>query len=138
MRLCRFNEGRYGVVRRDIVDDVTEVVDRVIRRADNADNGVRGDPVVAHLADITAAIAEAHTRQASPRAEVRLLRPIAHPSKLIAAPTNYRAHIAEMAAHRSATNPHLPQDIGQAGLFLKANSALVGPSHGVALRFPER
>ena len=28
--------------------------------------------------------------------------------------------------------------IGTAGLFLKANSSLVGPSEGVAIRFPER
>ena len=135
MRLCRFNEGRYGVVRRDIVEDVTELVDRVVRRAGR---GVRGDPVVAGLADIAAGIAEQKTYQAYPLAEVRLLSPVAHPSKLVAAPTNYRAHIAEMAADHSVTNPHLPKDIGQAGLFLKANSALVGPSHGVALRFPER
>ena len=28
--------------------------------------------------------------------------------------------------------------IGTAGLFIKANSSLVGPSEGVAIRFPER
>ena len=28
--------------------------------------------------------------------------------------------------------------IGEAGMFLKANSALVGPAEGIALRFPER
>ena len=135
MRLCRFNEGKYGVVRGETVYDVTAVVDRIVRRAGSV---VRGDPVVACLAEIAAAIGDPETYQAFPVAGVRLLSPIAHPSKLVAAPTNYHAHIAEMAADHSVTNPHLPKDIGKAGLFLKANSAMVGPSQGVALRFPER
>jgi 2,4-didehydro-3-deoxy-L-rhamnonate hydrolase len=135
MRLCRYNEGKYGVVRGDDVYDVTAVVDRIVRRAGG---GVRGDPVVARLEEIKAAVADADTYQAYPLASVELLSPVANPSKLVAAPTNYRAHIAEMAADKSVSNPGLPKDIGKAGLFLKANSALVGPSEGVALRFPER
>jgi 2,4-didehydro-3-deoxy-L-rhamnonate hydrolase len=134
MRLCRYNEGKYGVVRGDDVYDVTAVVDRIVRRAGD----VRGDPVVARLDDIKAAVDDPETYQAYPLSAVKLLSPVATPSKLVAAPTNYRAHVAEMAADKSVTNPHLPQDIGKAGLFLKANSALVGPSAGVALRFPER
>src|SRR5262249_35890752 len=105
MRLCRFNEGRYGVVRRDIVDDVASIGDGVVRRAGS---GVRGDPAVACLAEVTAAIRETKTYEAYPLSEVRLLSPVARPSKLIAAPTNYRAHIAEMAADKSVSNPHLP------------------------------
>jgi 2,4-didehydro-3-deoxy-L-rhamnonate hydrolase len=134
MRLCRYNEGKYGVVRGEDVYDVTAVVDRIVRRAGD----VRGDPVVARLDDIKAAVDDPETYQAYPLSAVKLLSPVAAPSKLVAAPTNYRAHVAEMAADKSVTNPHLPQDIGKAGLFLKANSALVGPSAGVALRFPER
>jgi 2,4-didehydro-3-deoxy-L-rhamnonate hydrolase len=135
MRLCRFDDGKYGIVRNDAVHDVTAVVDRIVRRAGG---GVRGDPVVARLDEIKAAVADAETYQAYPLSSVELLSPVANPSKLVAAPTNYRAHIAEMAADKSVSNPGLPKDIGQAGLFLKANSALVGPSAGVALRFPER
>ena len=135
MRLCRFDDGKYGVVRGDTVYDVTAVVDRIVRRAP-ADE--RGDPVVARLAEIAAAVPDPETYQAYPVSAVKLLSPVARPSKLVAAPTNYRAHIAEMQADRAVTSPHLPSDIGKAGLFLKANSALVGPSAGVALRFPER
>jgi 2,4-didehydro-3-deoxy-L-rhamnonate hydrolase len=135
MRLCRFNEGKYGIVRHDTVYDVTTIIDRIVRRSAE---GVRGDPVVACLAEIAASISDPETYHAYPVAEVRLLSPIAHPSKLVAAPTNYRAHIAEMQADQSVSNPNLPKDIGKAGLFLKANSALVGPSAGVSLRFPER
>src|SRR5262249_9625594 len=126
---------KYGVVRGDTVYDVTAVVDRIVRRV-GADE--RGDPVVARLAEIAAAVADPETWQAYPVSAVKLLSPVARPSKLVAAPTNYRAHIAEMQADRAVTNPHLPSDIGKAGLFLKASSALVGPSAGVALRFPDR
>jgi 2-keto-4-pentenoate hydratase/2-oxohepta-3-ene-1,7-dioic acid hydratase in catechol pathway len=134
MRLCRFNDGRYGVVRSSIVYDVTEVVDRVVQSCAK----IRGDPVIARLAEIAASIAEVESYQAHPVSAVMLISPIAQPSKLVAAPTNYRAHIAEMQADPTVSNPHLPRDIGKAGLFLKANSALVGPGEGVALRFPDR
>jgi 2,4-didehydro-3-deoxy-L-rhamnonate hydrolase len=40
------------------------------------------------------------------------------------------------ARRRRTSSP--PPAIGTAGLFLKANSSLVGPSEGVAIRFPER
>jgi len=135
MRLCRFDEGKYGVVLGETVHDVTAVIDRVVRRTAEP---TRGDPVVAQLDDVRAAIGDPQKHKACPLAGVKLLSPVAQPSKLVAAPTNYRAHIAEMEAARAVTNPQLPADIGRAGLFLKANSALVGPSAGVAIRFPDR
>jgi 2,4-didehydro-3-deoxy-L-rhamnonate hydrolase len=134
MRLCRFDNGKYGVVRDDTIYDVTAIVERIVRRAPAG----RGDPVIASLDEIVTSISEPETFQPYPVSAVRLLSPIANPSKLVAAPTNYRAHVAEMAADKTVSNPHLPQEIGKAGLFLKANSALVGPAEGVALRFPDR
>ena len=134
MRLARFNDGKYGIVVGDTIHDVTAVVERIVARA----GAVRGDPVVAVLDQIKASVPDPETYQDYPVADVSLLSPVASPTKLVAAPTNYRAHIAEMAADKSVSNPHLPTDIGKAGMFLKANSALVGPSQGVALRFPER
>jgi 2-keto-4-pentenoate hydratase/2-oxohepta-3-ene-1,7-dioic acid hydratase in catechol pathway len=73
-----------------------------------------------------------------PVSQVRLLSPVARPSKLVAAPTNYKAHIEEMAARAATQNIMASPAIGTAGLFIKANSSLVGPSEGVAIRFPER
>ena len=70
--------------------------------------------------------------------QVKLLAPVARPSKLVAAPTNYKAHIEEMRARADAQNIKPSPAIGTAGLFLKANSSLVGPSEGVAIRFSER
>jgi 2,4-didehydro-3-deoxy-L-rhamnonate hydrolase len=134
MRLARFNDNRYGVVVTDTIHDFTAVVERIVARV----GAVRGDPVVAQLDQIRASVPDPETCQDYRVAEVALLSPVASPSKLVAAPTNYRAHIAEMAVDKSVSNPHLPTDIGKAGMFLKANSALVGPSAGVSLRFPER
>jgi len=134
MRLARFNDGKYGIVVGDTIHDITAVVERIVARA----GAVRGDPVIAALDQIKASVPDPETYQEYSVADVALLSPVANPTKLVAAPTNYRAHIAEMAADKSVSNPHLPTDIGKAGMFLKANSALVGPSAGVALRFPER
>ena len=63
-------------------------------------------------------------------------------SKLTCAPTNYQAHINEMtvAAAQPGSQVVTTQSvkIGEAGMFLKANSALIGPTEGIAIRFPER
>jgi len=59
----------------------------------------------------------------------------------MAAPTNYKKHIEEMRTRtdlpREATQRQ-PPDIGKAGIFLKANSSVVGPSQGIPIRFPDR
>jgi 2,4-diketo-3-deoxy-L-fuconate hydrolase len=134
MRLCRFDQGSYGVVLGDNVHDISVVVERIVKRAGT----VPGDAVVANLDQIKTVVADPTDYQARPLASVKLLSPVASPSKLICAPVNYHAHIAEMRADKSVHNPARSGDIGEAGLFLKANSAMVGPSEGVALRFPDR
>ena len=75
-------------------------------------------------------------RQAAPASAVSLLAPVRLPCKIVAAPVNYHAHIAEMLASNISPG-HNPADIEKAGLFLKATSSLVG-CPGVAVRFPER
>jgi 2,4-diketo-3-deoxy-L-fuconate hydrolase len=132
--MCRFNDGQYGIVVADRVHDVTAVVERIVARS----GPVRGDPVIASLGQIKASITDPETYQAYPLSGVKLISPVANPCKLVAAPTNYRAHIAEMQADTTIQKPGISPDIAKAGLFLKANSALVGPSEGVALRFPDR
>ena len=69
--------------------------------------------------------------------EVRLLSPVANPTKIIGTPANYRAHAAEAQADAEINVGKTPRTIEQQGLFLKANSALIGPSEGVAVRFPD-
>jgi 2-keto-4-pentenoate hydratase/2-oxohepta-3-ene-1,7-dioic acid hydratase in catechol pathway len=77
-----------------------------------------------------------------PIAQVKLLAPVARPTKLSCAPTNYQAHINEMVAASAQPGSQIVRTqsakIGEAGMFLKANSALVGPSEGIPVRFPDR
>jgi 2-keto-4-pentenoate hydratase/2-oxohepta-3-ene-1,7-dioic acid hydratase in catechol pathway len=86
------------------------------------------------LAGMSAAQIESHGSH--PLAAIRPLPPIPRPGKVIAAPVNYHAHIREMVASGLADHHRLRID--EAGLFLKASSSVVGPSEGVAIRFPDR
>src|SRR5438105_6461331 len=136
MRLCRFDDDRLGVVRGDMVHDVTSAQSQIRAAAPYA---MHGDAVIAALPTWRLRLEEmAAKAPGRPVSEVKLLSPVARPSKLVAAPTNYKAHIEEMAARAATQNTKPSPAIGTAGLFLKANSSLVGPSEGVAVRLPER
>jgi len=136
MKLCRYDDDRLGVVRGDMVHDVTQAQTEIRAAAPYA---MKGDAVIAALPAWRARIEEmAAKAPGRPVSAVKLLSPVARPSKLVAAPTNYKAHIEEMAARAASANIKPSPAIGTAGLFLKANSSLVGASEGVAIRFPER
>src|SRR5438067_12294717 len=136
MKLCRYDDDRLGVVRGDMVHDVTEAHAQIRAAAPYA---MKGDAVTAALPAWRPRLEEMATKApGKPLSQVRLLAPVARPSKLVAAPTNYKAHIEEMAARSVAQNAKPSPPIQTAGLFLKANSSLVGASEGVAIRFPER
>src|SRR5882757_3255143 len=139
MKLCRFDEDRLGVVIGDMVHDVTAPQDE-IRKSARYD--MKGDAVIAALPTWRPRIEEmAKTVAGKPLSSVKLLSPIARPSKTMAAPTNYKKHIEEMRSRtdlpREATQRQ-PPDIGKAGIFLKSNSSIVGPSEGIPLRFLDR
>jgi 2,4-didehydro-3-deoxy-L-rhamnonate hydrolase len=139
MKLCRFDEDRLGVVVGNMVHDVTAAQDE-IRKSARYD--MKGDAVIAALPTWRPRIEEmAKTGAGKPLSSVKLLSPIARPSKTMAAPTNYKKHIEEMRSRtdlpREATQRQ-PPDIGKAGIFLKSNSSIVGPSEGIPLRFLDR
>jgi 2-keto-4-pentenoate hydratase/2-oxohepta-3-ene-1,7-dioic acid hydratase in catechol pathway len=86
--------------------------------------------LVANLEKVTArARAIAKSSAPAPLEGVKLLSPVANPSKIIGAPVNYRKGGEDDAAIAAAMS---------IGLFLKANSSLAGPSDGIALRMMER
>ena len=96
MKLCRFDEDRLGVVIGDGVHDVTEAQSQ-IRAAARYD--MKGDAVIAALPAWRKRIEDmAAKAPAIPLAQVKLISPVARPSKAMAAPTNYGKHIEEMAA----------------------------------------
>ena len=136
MRLARYDDDRLGVVEGDRILDVSTVLERL--------PALRwplplGDVLIARLEDLRPEIARlAADAPAKPLAEVRLLSPVANPSKIIAAPVNYQKHLDEARADAAIHHGAELKTIDHYGLFLKANSALVGPGEGIRLRFPER
>src|SRR5207237_1167680 len=99
----------------------------------------KGDSLISHLPLIMADIAahEGDEKSFDPR-DVRLLSPVVEPTKIIGTPVNYLKHAEEGNALREVFGLRYQGGIKQQGLFLKANSALVGPGEGVKLRFPDR
>lgn len=99
------------------------------------------DALIANLDEVCARIRSvAPTASLLPLLGRKLLAPIANPGKIVAAPVNYTKHLEEARAqteihHNSQNNV---AEIQKIGLFLKANSSLVGPSHGVALQHADR
>jgi 2-keto-4-pentenoate hydratase/2-oxohepta-3-ene-1,7-dioic acid hydratase in catechol pathway len=135
MKLCRFGENRYGVVRDGGVYDITEHVAKAVIAAPLR----RGDLAIANLAAIVKLVDKAPLGAPAGRAsELKFLAPVLNPTKIVAAPVNYEAHITESEADPGITFNHAVARIDKAGLFLKASSSLVGPGEGVAVRFPDR
>jgi len=136
MKLCRFDDDRIGVVRGDLVHDVTDALE--------AQPAIRypfplGDQLIANLEKLRPRFEKlADAVAGQPVAEVRLLAPVANPTKIIGTPQNYELHAREATADTQISQGRPRRTLEEQGLFLKANSALVGPSQGVALRFPDR
>jgi 2,4-didehydro-3-deoxy-L-rhamnonate hydrolase len=143
MRLCRFAGDRLGLVENGSVKDVTAAIDVIAGRRWPLPPG---DPLIANLGALTARIKElAGAAPRVPLADLALLTPITSPSKIMAAPVNYRLH-AEVDVKDPAIDAgvHLRQlegverPVEKLGLFLKASSSLVGPADGVRVIWPER
>ena len=121
MKIARFNGGRIGIVVGDTLRDVTAAAG--IDPAEWPPVGpLRLIANFATLRDKLAAAAQ--TAPAIPLDEARLETPVPWPNTVIAYPTNYRDHAAEMA---STTRADLQ------GYFLKANSSLSGPNDAIEL-----
>jgi len=141
MKICRFDEDKLGVVIGAMVHDVTKAQDEI--RA-TARYDMKGDAVIAALPQWRKRLEEmAAKTPGKPVSAVKLLPPVARPSKTMAAPVNYAKHVAEMAVRTDIRTEEQkqvkrPSKIAEQGIFLKANSAIVGASEGIPIRFPER
>lgn len=138
MKICRYGDDRLGLVDGANVRDVTSLQSEVRQQSPYT---YKGDPLVAFLhspENRKRLAAAAAVSPPLPLASVPLIAPVVRPTKVIGAPTNYQKHIEEMASARAAQGLSYTAKIGEDGLFLKANSALVGPSEGIAIRFPDR
>jgi len=137
VRLCRFDDNRIGVVEADSLADVTAIAERLPALRWPVPHG---DLLIANLARLRPEI-EALARRA-PRLPVsgrKFLSPVANPAKIIGIGRAYKGHVEEAARDpglnhgvKVATSPDTIR------MFIKANTSLVGPAEGVALRFLER
>lgn len=134
MKICRFNHDRIGLVVHDDVYDLSHLFDRTLRWP-----AAPGDAVIAQLGRALEGFSGALdglTRHAL--SSVRLDSPVANPGKIIGAPVNYHAHIAEANKDVEINAGKTFTTLEAYGLFLKANSSLIGPADQVVPAFPER
>ena len=137
MKLCRFDEGRLGWVQDDThLLDVTaalQVLPAVRYPLPQHDLLVEHLPVVCQ-----------RVRELAPQApklalaDVQLRSPVANPSKIIGAPINYREHIEESVKDQGIAHGRKISSILDWGLFLKANSSLIGFGETIVLRHADR
>lgn len=136
MKICWFNEDLLGVVDGGRVFDVSDAL-KSLPAPSYPNRG--GDLVIAHLDTLRPAIekllpgAKSHALDA-----VKLLSPVANPGKIIGVPVNYQKHVEEAAADVATFTDRQTGSVLDQGLFLKANSSLIGCSHAVHITMPER
>ena len=136
MKICRFDDDRIGLVQVDkSVLDVTGALDvlPLIKWPVPL-----GDAFILNLETLTSEMQ--HLAPDAPSvslSDITLKSPVANPSKIIGAPINYQKHIDESVTDDGIVSSRPISHISDWGMFLKANSALVGSGEGVALRFTE-
>ena len=141
MKICRFDNDRLGIVIGDKVHDVTAAQDEIRK---SAPYDMKGDAVIAALPqwrkrfeEMAAKAPQASRSRASsccprsrgPRKPWRR-RPTTPP-------TSPRWRRAAPDPNKENLGKQSPK-IQKAGIFLKANSSIVGPSEGIPLRFLDR
>jgi len=134
MKICRFNHDRVGVVEGLKVYDITDLLELSLTWPVPL-----GDAVIPQIQKLVAAgIPDLHSRPSLALASVRLESPVANPGKIIGAPVNYKAHIDEANADKEINTGKTYTTLEAYGLFLKANSSLIGPHEDIQFAFPER
>ena len=135
MKICRYDNDRLGLVLGDEARDVTAALAVLPSVSWPVP---LGDLMIANLGSIMTAveklISEAPVKEIS---DVQLRSPVANPSKIIGAPINYQTHIDESIIDDGIVSQRKISHISDWGLFLKANTSLVGPGDGVAVQFIE-
>ena len=135
MKLCRYNDNKLGVVEQEQLIDVTEAIEVV---PETRWPRPHGDGLVANLDTAKTVVSTLRKWGFVQRhASVDILSPVANPTKVIGAPTNYTKHIDEAQADPEISQGRKRTTIETNGLFLKT-PILVGPSEGLALEFPDR
>jgi 2-keto-4-pentenoate hydratase/2-oxohepta-3-ene-1,7-dioic acid hydratase in catechol pathway len=138
MKICRYDNNRLGIVEGDEVLDVSKALAVIPRQGWPIP---QGDPLILNFKRVLAAAKKLAPRaKRRPLAKVRLRAPVPNPGKIIGAPINYSDHIAESIRDPGIAHgrTNIQKGIGEWGLFLKANSSLIGFGEEIKLRWPER
>jgi 2-keto-4-pentenoate hydratase/2-oxohepta-3-ene-1,7-dioic acid hydratase in catechol pathway len=131
MRICRFNNDRLGVIDGEMVLDVTTALDVL--------PSYRwpfppGDVLIGHLGAVRERIKALKATAPRQRIDaVKLLSPVANPSKIIAAPVNYMKHVEEARSDPGINFGADIKTIDHYGLFLKSSTSVIGPGESVRL-----
>ena len=136
MKICRFDDDRIGLVQEDkSVLDVTGVLEILPPMKWPVP---LGDAFILNLESLTPEIQRLSSDALSlPLSNITLKSPVANPSKIMGAPINYQKHIDESVTDDGIVSSRPISHISDWGMFLKANSALMGSDEGVTLRFTE-
>lgn len=136
MKICLFNSHRIGVVVDQHVVDVTDAFSDVEKPGWPYP---AADWVIANFDQVRGRVEKiAAEGERLVLAEQTLLAPVANPSKIIGAPINYKDHIAEANADAQINHGKTYTELDKFGLFLKANSSLIGCSQEIQFPFPDR
>ncbi|HTF14256.1 MAG TPA: fumarylacetoacetate hydrolase family protein [Burkholderiales bacterium] len=138
MKICRYDNNRLGIVQGDEVLDVTKALEAIPAQRWPV---AQGDPLILNFKRVLAAAKKlAPKAKKKPLSRVKLLAPVPNPSKIIGAPINYSEHIAESIKDPGIAQgrTNIQKGIGDWGLFLKANSSLIGFGEEIRLRWPDR
>jgi 2-keto-4-pentenoate hydratase/2-oxohepta-3-ene-1,7-dioic acid hydratase in catechol pathway len=138
MKICRYDKDRLGIVQGGEVLDVTKALEAIPGQSWPL---AQGDPLILNFKRVLAAAKKlAPKAKKKPLSRVKLLSPVPNPSKIIGAPINYNDHIAESIKDPGIAHgrTNIQKGIGDWGLFLKANSSLIGFGEEIRLRWPDR
>lgn len=134
MRICRFGNDRLGLVEGNEVIDVSAALDglEMVRWPYPT-----GDALIANFDTLRPLIEQsAETGARKPLSETAFRSPVANPGKIIGIARNRRDLAQE--SNPLELRGQSRQDGDPVHMFIKANSALVGPGDGVSLRFLDR
>jgi 2,4-didehydro-3-deoxy-L-rhamnonate hydrolase len=132
MNLCRYDNDRLGLVEGGLVFDVSQALAALPAPAWPYP---MGDPLIIHLDQVQESAFKARRNAASKRvSEVALKSPITSPTKLMAAPANYRLHVEidaqDPAVHHGLHNKlveGVERPVEKLGLFLNRRPRLSAP-----------
>ncbi len=136
MRFCRFDDNRLGVIKGDMVHDVTEALAALPPLAWPVPHG---DQFFNHFDMLRPQMeALADRVPGRPVGEVRLLSPVGNPGKIVAAPVNYALHLDESRADRQINFGSEIKTIHEYGVFLKSPSSVIGAGDAVVVDWEDR